>query len=168
MRLVLLGGAPGIGKTAAAENLLVDIAARGNTLVQWIDVDSLWRHQPWRVDDATITLLQKNLSAVLNNAASAGMDIALVTWVFQDPSFHDLVVRLAPGGVDVTTVQLCAQEHVWRNRFESDHYRPPIDEFFSARYFAAQRTPTDHSIETTTLDPAAVASEIARAIRLDP
>ena len=49
MRLALVGGAPGIGKTSVARRLL-EIAIAGRTLVQWVDVDALWLHQPWRVD----------------------------------------------------------------------------------------------------------------------
>ena len=48
MRLALVGGAPGIGKTSVARRLL-EIAIAGRTLVQWVDVDALWLHQPWRV-----------------------------------------------------------------------------------------------------------------------
>jgi hypothetical protein len=42
--------------------------AGGDPLVQWIDVDALWQHQPWRVDDRTKLMLQRNLQAMLANA----------------------------------------------------------------------------------------------------
>jgi hypothetical protein len=164
MRLVLLGGAPGVGKTSAAEKLLL-LAAAGDVWVQWVDVDALWRHQPWRVDSVTKRLLQDNLRAVLGHAATAGIDIVVVTWVFQDSSFHDLVIGLAPPNVQVTTVQLLIDETAWRTRFGADD-RPPIDEFFRDRYRAAQQTPADHRIDVSTLDATATATAVADAIGL--
>ena len=41
MRVVLLGGAPGIGKTTTAWRLM-EFAQAGADLVQWVDVDALW------------------------------------------------------------------------------------------------------------------------------
>src|ERR1700749_4148876 len=40
MRVVLLGGAPGIGKTTTARSLM-ELAQAGPDLVQWVDVDAL-------------------------------------------------------------------------------------------------------------------------------
>ena len=75
----------------------------GQLLVHWVDVDALWLHQPWRVDEAMIGMLHANLTAVLANAKQAGVDV-VVTWVFQESRFHDLVVGLAPDGTEVVTI----------------------------------------------------------------
>lgn len=84
MRTILLGGAPGVGKSATARALL-GRAAHGDRLVQWVDVDNLWLHQPWCVSAALRSMLQANLRAVLANADAARVDIVVVTWVFQGP-----------------------------------------------------------------------------------
>ena len=81
MRIVLLGGAPGVGKSTTARELLRG-AASGSLLVQWVDVDALWSHQPWRVDEVTTAMLQANLRAVMSHAAAAAVDVLIVTWVF--------------------------------------------------------------------------------------
>jgi 2-phosphoglycerate kinase len=164
VRVVLVGGAPGIGKTTVARRLL-DLAARGTTTVQHLDVDALWLHQPWRVDDQTKAMVQANLAAVLANAVAAGIDVVVVTWVFQDTRMHELVRSLTPADVVVETVQLVASEDRWRARFESDR-RPPIDAFYESRYAGAQSTPADHRIDTDDCDPEQVAALLAVAIGL--
>lgn len=78
MRTVMLGGAPGIGKSSVAERLL-ELAQEGPHLVQWVDVDSLWLHQPWRVNERMTTMVQANLRAVAGHASQAGVDVLLIT-----------------------------------------------------------------------------------------
>ncbi len=166
MRVVLLGGAPGVGKTTAARWLL-HIAARGESLVQWVDVDALWLHQPWRVDERTKRMVQSNLAAVMTNALTAGVEVLVVTWVFQDPDMHALVGRLAPREASIESIQLLVDESTWRTRFGSSGDRPGIDSFYLGRYVGAQGTPADHVIDTTTLGPQEVAEAVAATIGLD-
>ena len=165
MRVVLLGGAPGVGKSTVAHRLL-HIAARGTPLVQWVDVDALWLHQPWRVDQRTKEMVQSNLAAVMTSALHAGVDVLVVTWVFQSPAMHALVRRLAPSGASIETIQLLVDEPAWRARFGSGRDRPPIDSFFASRYVDAQSTPADHLIDTTDLDPQQVAEALAATLGL--
>ncbi len=165
MRLVLIGGAPGIGKSSVCRSLL-GRAAEGSALVQWVDVDALWLHQPWRVDARTRAMVQANLAAVMSNAQRAGIDVLLVTWVFQNEAMHALVARQAPEGVAIETVQLVAEESTWRDRFTSDPARPPIDGFYEGRYADANATPADHRIETDGRDPGEVAALLAEVLGL--
>lgn len=159
----MLGGAPGVGKTSVARELL-GLMAGGDPLVQWIDVDALWQHQPWRVDDRTKLMLQRNLQAMLANAEAAGVDVVIVTWVYQTGEFHKLVADLAPLNSALFTVQLRASDTVWRERFTLDTVRPAIDEFYEHRYLAAQSTPADHIIETDGLDVTQIATVILKLL----
>ncbi|MEO6086985.1 MAG: hypothetical protein ABIQ18_28125 [Umezawaea sp.] len=84
MRAVMLGGAPGVGKSSVARHLLT-LAENEPDLVQWVDVDHLWLHQPWRVDERMKKMVQANLRAVACHAAEADVDILLITWVFRWP-----------------------------------------------------------------------------------
>ena len=163
MDVVLLGGAPGIGKSAVARELL-SAAARGSRLVQWVDVDSLWFHQPWQVTDRTKAMVEANLAAVLANAVRGGVDTVVVTWVFQGSHMHDLVRELAPEGVSFTTVQLVARAATWRARFGGDSTRAEIDAFYETRYAAAQQTEADHRIDTDGLDPVAIAEGLVHLL----
>lgn len=162
----MLGGAPGVGKTSVTRELL-GLMTAGDPLVQRIDVDvdALWQHQPWRVDDRTKLMLQRNLQAVLANADAAGVDVVIVTWVYQSGELHELVAGLAPLNSEPFTVQLRASDAVWRERFALDAVRPAIDEFFEHRYLAAQSTPADHIIETDGLDVIQIASMILKVLK---
>ena len=168
MRIVLLGGAPGIGKTTVGREIL-RIAGNCSVLVQWVDVDALWAHQPWRVDDVTVAMVHANLRAVTANAAEAQMQVLVITWVFQDTSMHDLLRPLAPAESTILTVQLTLSEQLWRRRFAADATRPDlIDAFFLNRYEQAQSTVADQIIDVGGLTVAAVAAEVCEAAGLLP
>lgn len=158
--MVMLGGAPGIGKSTAARRLL-ELAQGGPDLVQWVDVDSLWLHQPWRVDERMTTMMRANLRAVAGHAAQAGVDVLLITWVFQSAEMHHLVTTLLPPGSRTTSVQMHARYDTWSRRFAMDPERPSLDEFYRSRYAAAQETPADHVVETDGLTPIEVARRVA-------
>lgn len=166
IQALLLGGAPGVGKTSVARHLL-SFAAYGSSLTQWVDVDDLWRHQPWRVDAATRNLVRSNLAAVAGNAAEAGVHRLIITWVYQSVEMQQLVRSVLPLGTTTRTVQLRATEGAWRARFDADPLRPPIDRFFEDRYNSAQRTPADHLVETDGKDAHAVACAVAEALGID-
>lgn len=163
--MVLLGGAPGIGKTTVGARLL-RIAAGGSRLVQWVDVDALWLHQPWRVDEKTKRMVQSNLAAVMRSAFDADVEVFIATWVFQGPEIQDLVRGLAPTEASVETIQLLVDEDAWRARWASGASRPPIDSFYEGRYAGAQSTPGDHVIDTTELDVGQVATAVAKILGL--
>jgi broad-specificity NMP kinase len=163
MRTVLLGGAPGVGKSSAAERLL-ELAQDGPHLVQWVDVDSLWLHQPWRVDDRMTAMVQANLRAVASHALRAGVDILLITWVFQSTEIHRLVAGLLPAGAATVSVQLQADHDTWVRRFEADPRRPGLNDFYRSRYEAAQATPADYVVHTGGIAPTEVARRVAALI----
>lgn len=142
------------------------MAASGTALVQWVDVDHLWLHQPWRVDAASTSMLQANLQSVFANAESAGVDIIVVTWVFQSTQMQDLVRGLLPAGTPSTSIQLLADADTWRRRFQGDPSRPRVDAFFVQRYRDAQDTPCDHTVETGQREPAEIAFVIASLLEL--
>lgn len=163
MHVVLLGGAPGIGKSTVTRSLL-QIASSGTRLIQCVDVDALWLHQPWRVDSRMKDMVQGNLRAVIGNAARAGVDLLVITWVFQGPEIHQIVKNLLPPDVTSESIQLHATQSVWRHRFEQDPGRPHLDAFYLERYFATQTTPADHVIDTDGLEPDAVARALATIV----
>jgi chloramphenicol 3-O-phosphotransferase len=163
MRTVMLGGAPGIGKSSVAEQLL-ELAQEGPHLVQWVDVDNLWLHQPWRVDERMTTMAQANLRAVASHASQAGADVLLITWVFQSAEIHRLVTGLLPAGAATVSVQLHADYDTWVRRFEADARRPGLNDFYRSRYTEAQATPADHVVDTDGIAPKEVARRVAALI----
>lgn len=155
----MVGGSPGVGKTTAARAVM-RLAERGPELVQWVDVDCLWLHQPWRVDERTRVMVEANLRAVAGNAARAGVDVLLITWVFQSAEMHRLVAGLLPPGTTSVSVQLLASPEVWRGRFEGDPERGEADDSYRRKYASAQGTPADHVIVTDGLTPGEVARRV--------
>lgn len=164
LRLVLLGGPPAVGKSAVAEALLGRFIDNAPVRVQWIDVDTLWRHQPWRVDDTTITMLHANLRSVLHNAAIAGFDVAIVSWVFQDSGFHDLVVSLAPDNTAHLRIRLDASQPVWEERLATRSIGDEHRAFYEQRYTEARLSPADHVVQTDHRPVSDIADEADRLI----
>ncbi|HLH99984.1 MAG TPA: AAA family ATPase [Acidimicrobiales bacterium] len=165
MRVVLVGGAPGVGKTAMARRLL-ELAETGRDLVQWVDVDSLWLHQPWRVDERSIAMVEANLRAVAEHAARAGVDVLVITWVFQSAEMHRIVTGLLPPATESVSVQLHARRAVWEQRFAADPERRGINERYEDGYRSAQATPVDHVVDTDGLTPMEVARRVADLVGL--
>ncbi len=161
----MLGGAPGVGKSAVARHLL-ELAATGTDLVQWVDVDDLWHHQPWRINEQMTTMVTANLRAVADHAAVAGVDILVITWVFQTAEMHRLVTAVLPPASTTVSIQLRAERDTWRRRFEADPKRPSVDAFYLGRYTAAQTTPADHVVNTDGLSPIEVGRRVADIIVL--
>ena len=164
MRVVLLGGAPGIGKTTTARRLM-EFAQAGPDLVQWIDVDALWFHRPWRVDERTKAMVHANIRAVADHAAQAGVDVLLITWVFHTADMHRLVAGLLPPGSEITSVQLHAGHEVWTRRYTGDPERGggPLA-YHEEGYTEAHAVPVDHVVNTDGLTPIEVADAVALAI----
>jgi hypothetical protein len=165
MRVVLLGGAPGIGKTTTARRLM-ELAQAGPELVQWVDVDALWFHLPWTVDERWKAMVQANLRAVADHAAQAGVDVLLITWVFPTADVHRIVAGLLPPGSKITSVQLRAGHEAWTRRFTADPERPSLNDNYERGYTACQAVPGDHVVETDGLTPIEVADAVALAIDL--
>ena len=144
----------------------MELAEDGPRLVQWVDVDYLWLHRPWRVDERTRGMVHANIRAVAEHAAQAGVDILVITWVFQSTDMHHLVTGLLPPSVTSTSIQLHAGRETWRQRFEGDPERQGINEHHQERYTSAQATPADHVIDTDGLTPTDVARRVADVLAL--
>jgi chloramphenicol 3-O-phosphotransferase len=159
----MLGGAPGVGKSSAARRLL-EFAQGGPRFVQWVDVDYLWLHRPWRVDERTTGMVHANIRAVADHAAQAGVDDLVITWVFQSTDMHRLVAGLLPPTATSMSIQLHASPETWRQRFEDDPERRGINEYYQERYASAQTTPADHIIDTDGLTPIEIARRVAEIL----
>lgn len=132
--------------------------------MQWVEVEGLWRHQPWQVNERTTQLRDENLRAVLANAERANVDVVVVTWVFAAVDQYDLVRALAPAGVDATTVQLAASEPTWRQRFGSDPLRRPIADVDLQRWANHSSVACDHLVSTDGLEGQEVGRLLAKLL----
>lgn len=144
----------------------MELVAGGPRLVQWVDVDYLWLHQPWHVDERMREMVHANIRAVADHAAQAGVDILLITWVFQSAEMHSLVAGLLPPTATSLSIQLHAGREMWQQRFEGDPERRGMNEHHRERYTSAQATPADHVIDTDGMTPIEVARRVAELLAL--
>ena len=92
-KLVFMGGAPGVGKSSVARELL----GRLDHCV-WLDGDDLWRMHPFVVNDTTTNMVEHNIQSVLRSFIQTGFPVVIFTWVLHDKSVAD---RLTQGVSDV-------------------------------------------------------------------
>ena len=144
----------------------MELVEGGPRLVQWVDVDHLWLHQPWRVDERMREMVHANIRAVADHAAQAGVDVLVMTWVFHSAEMHRLVAGLLPPATTSTSIQLHAGHATWQQRFEGDPERRGINEHHQERYTSAQATQADHVIDTEGLTPIEVARRVAELLAL--
>ncbi|MEV5894425.1 hypothetical protein [Nonomuraea fuscirosea] len=147
---------------------LLDPAQAGRQLVQWLDVDSLWQHRPWRVDERMTTMVRANPRAVAEHAATAEVDTLVITWVFQPTEMHRLVAGLLPPGTPGVSVQLHASRETWHQRFEPDPERLGLTDFYRSRCTQAPTTAADHVVDTDRLTPLRGGSARGRTDRSPP
>lgn len=116
MKVIVLTGAPGAGKTEAGKRL--------TRLIQpaiGIDLDELAWLQPWTVDDRLYDLMAANLVAVLENARAAGIETAVVSGVIVPGAVYDrLVPQLGREGFDWRFIVLRASAETLTARIASD------------------------------------------------
>jgi cytidylate kinase len=90
-KLILIGGPPGVGKSAVASILwtMLDRSA-------WLDGDDVWRIHPFRVDPERVALAEDNIAAVLRNYLLSGCSHVILTWVLHRQEIIDRIL----GGLD--------------------------------------------------------------------
>lgn len=116
MKVIVLTGAPGAGKTEVGKRLtrLIEPAIG-------IDLDELAWLQPWVVDDRLYDLMAANLVAVLENARAAGITTAVVSGVIVPGAVYDrLVPHLGREGFDWRFIVLRARAETLTARITRD------------------------------------------------
>ncbi|MBD3241948.1 MAG: AAA family ATPase [Chitinivibrionales bacterium] len=116
--LVFVGGPPGVGKTTTCTEL-------GRILPDsiWVDADDLWcRMNPFRADDVTIPMIERNIVAVLGNFLDAGFRHVVLCWVLHRREIIDgLLAGLADRQFRFHSYTLVCDETVLKDRWELTH-----------------------------------------------
>lgn len=152
--LVMIGGAPGVGKSAVARELMTSL---DNCV--WLDGDDVWRMNPWRVDERTRKLVVDNIIAVLRNDIAAGFDYAILTWVMhRQEIIAEIMTGLAGLNADISTVTLVCDADSLRARHRGDPRRGTLGDLPLRRLAESRLLPTT-KIETSgrTVDQVAAA-----------
>jgi broad-specificity NMP kinase len=161
-RLILVGGAPGVGKTATCTHLYT---ALQNSIC--VDGDDLWcRMNPFRVDPTTVTMIEKNVSAVLRNFLEAGFRHVILCWVLHQREIVDrLLGSLEDLSFAFSWVTLVCEEDELRRRWSATH-SPSSSNFEHAchRLRQTRQLETSRIIDSTEMNVEDVVQVIIRII----
>ncbi len=75
-KLIFVGGAPEVGKSAVMRELLTQLDG-----AVWLDADDVWRMHPFIVSDATKSMVERNIQFVLRSFLESGFSYIFLTWV---------------------------------------------------------------------------------------
>jgi len=75
-QLIFIGGAPGVGKSEVALELLGLL----NNCV-WLDADDIWKMNPFVVNSQTTKMTERNIQYLLKSYFECGFSYILFTWV---------------------------------------------------------------------------------------
>ncbi|MCK9558313.1 MAG: AAA family ATPase [Candidatus Cloacimonetes bacterium] len=85
--LILIGGAPGVGKTTLAASLNQVLPSS-----VWLDGDDLWRMDPFIVNDATKKMVLRHISYVLSSLLREDFQYVIFSWVMHEKSIRKQVL----------------------------------------------------------------------------
>jgi broad-specificity NMP kinase len=163
-RLIFVGGAPGVGKTATCTRLYT---ALQNSIC--MDGDDLWcKMNPFRVDPTTVTMIEKNVSAVLRNFLEAGFQHTILCWVLHQQGIVDrLLGSLVDLSFSFTWVTLVCEEDELRRRWAATHSPASSDlEHACHRLRQTRQLEKSHIIDSTEMKVEDVVQAIIRIVSL--
>ncbi|HNZ32722.1 MAG TPA: zeta toxin family protein [Candidatus Cloacimonas sp.] len=79
--LILIGGAPGTGKSSVASQLYCRLK---NSV--WLDGDDLWRMNPFLVTEARKEMILNNAAFVLSSFIRESFSYIIFSWVMHEPA----------------------------------------------------------------------------------
>jgi broad-specificity NMP kinase len=129
--LIVVGGPPGVGKTAVCRALLDGLP--GNTA--WLDGDWCWTMHPFRVTEENKWMVQDNIAHVLRSfLQNTSFDQVVFCWVLhQREILDDLLQRLDGLDYDLRWYSLTAEPSALRDRMLGDGRSPAAVEASAAR-----------------------------------
>lgn len=158
-RLIVISGAPGVGKSVVASHLcrMLDECA-------WLDGDDVWRIHPFRVDAERVALAERNIVAVLRNYLSNGCAHVILTWVLHRQEIIDRILSGLEGiPFDGSLFTLVCDERTLESRWRASHSGHADVELALRRLRESAALDTTH-IDTTELSPEQVAGGILETL----
>lgn len=86
--LILIGGAPGVGKSTLAAKLNLHLE---NSV--WLDGDDLWRMNPFTVNEGTKQMVLDNIGFVLSSFLKRPFEYVIFSWVMHEPQIVDTILN---------------------------------------------------------------------------
>ena len=159
-RLYLIGGAMGVGKTAACRQLSAMLERS-----VFLDGDWCWMTHPFTVTDETKAMVMDNIAHLLGNFLQCGaIDHVVFCWVMHEQAIIDaLLARLPLDDVQVVAVSLVCTPDALAARIGRDVAAGLREPDVLARSLA--RLPLYDELHTAKLDTTRLTpQETARAI----
>lgn len=164
-KLILLGGAMGVGKSAVSREL-----AELLTPSVYLDGDWCWNLHPFVVNAENKAMVMGNITHLLRAFLSnSGLEYVIFCWVMHQRSIlEDILAGLAGLSFVPLAYSLTASEAALRQRIQADVAaglrQPDVLERSLARLPLYDALPTV-KLDTTGLTPRQAAERIARAAR---
>lgn len=148
-----------MGKTTAARLLF-----RSLPNAAWLDGDDVWRIRPFEVNDATRSLVERNIPFVLRGYLEAGYETVVLSWVLHRQSLVDRLVAALEGiPFQLRVFTLLAEIGVIRDRLTNDRNRDVaplrVEEILETS--AGLRS---EKIDTTSRNPEEIVAHIQRRL----
>ena len=158
-KLIYIGGAPGIGKSAVAGLLLHDLKD-----CVWLDGDDLWRMNPLVVDDHTKMMVEKNIVFVLNSFIQEHFSYVIFTWVLHLDSIADTILNgIDQSDLDFMHFTLICDEKTLKERLSIDSERT-TDTSLALKRLRESRYVKSYKIDTVSKTPSEIASILKKGI----
>jgi len=157
--LILIGGAPGVGKSTLASGL--NQALAGSI---WLDGDDLWRMDPFIVNDYTKQMVQKNIGFSLSLFLEGQFKHVIFSWVMHKKSIvEQILASLNTDNYRLIHLTLATSAEELRKRIAaSDAKRDP--ELALARQATLLAEYPD-PLDTTLMSPKQVTEHVLRQIK---
>ncbi len=151
-KLILLSGAPGVGKTEVASRLVTRLGD-----CAWLDGDDVWRIHPFRVDRESVRVAERNIVSVLGNFLSAGFPHVVLSWVLHRRAIVDRIIEGIDGpefaaGLFTLTCDEATLLERWRETHAGE-----VASDLPLKRLEETRVLDSVQIDTTGLDPSGVA-----------
>lgn len=162
--LVLIGGAPGVGKSAVAREAL-----RRLDRCVWLDGDDLWRMNPFVNDEGMRRMVMRNVVAVLQSFMRGSFEYVLFSWVLHLDSVVDAILSavLPPGG-EARCFSLVCDEQTLLDRLASDPGRSTDPALALDRLRATRRQTRMEIVDTEGRGAVDVAEALVKSLSAPP
>jgi len=157
--LVLIGGAPGIGKSTVAAKLNKHLE---NSV--WLDGDDLWRMNPFTVNEDSKQMVLDNIGFVLSSFLRRPFEYVIFSWVMHEPQIVDRIQnRLADCKYKLLHLSLGCRDEILLNRIATAS-QPRDPKLCLARLDSTRKLYPD-LIDTSELSPEDTLSLILAKLR---
>lgn len=113
---IIIMGAPGVGKTSTARQLLETIPK-----AQWVDADDLWRIHPFEVDNHNKTMVESNIKHIYQSFIdNPNLDTMIFTWVIPHQTLLNNIHKWFNQTDNLTVILTCDKTH-YRQRLSQDN-----------------------------------------------